>query len=75
MVLNLLSEMLMTGLASEGFLELSFARLGALVANTCESLIHSMVAQVCCQKLKKCCTYVPTFKFCYLAWYSYMYVQ
>ena len=35
-VLNLLSEMLMTGLAEDGSLELVFARLGASIAETRE---------------------------------------
>ena len=35
-VLNLLSEILLTGLDSDGSLELSFATLGALVAETGE---------------------------------------
>ena len=36
MVLNLLSEMLMTGLSEDGPLELVFARLGAAIADSCK---------------------------------------
>ena len=45
-VLNLLSEMLLCGLAEDGLLELSFAELGALVAGTCEICYYSNGYQI-----------------------------